>query len=293
VDNGRLLALLAMMEVRSVLTGLRGVSLPFTDYCVPVVAEGFGIDKLLEFVKEYGRRCRWRFIEIRGGHYPGQAAVTSFYVHRLDLTSDTDQMFSRFEASKKRNIRKAIREGVEVNICRSAEAVREYYRLHCITRKRHGLPPQPRCFFEKIYEHIISKNQGFVALGSRGKTSIAGSVFFNFQKKSLYKFGASDHRYQHLRANDLVMWESMKWYAQNGYVSLSLGRTALDNTGLRRFKVGWGTQEHIIDYYKYDLRRDAFVTETSLVNNSHRRFFSMMPIPLLKALGSLLYKHVG
>jgi len=33
----------------------------------------------------------------------------------------------------------------------------EYYRLHCLTRKRHGLPPQPTGFFQKIQEHIIAK----------------------------------------------------------------------------------------------------------------------------------------
>jgi hypothetical protein len=293
LDGNGLLALIPMMEVKSIFTGLRGVSLPFTDYCQAIITKEFQLQDMIDFVKEYGHRCNWKFIEIRGGHCPDAAGTTFFYRHRLKLTPNSEQIFSRFKDTTKRNIRKAIREGVEVNVYRSLEAVREYCRLHYITRKKHGLPPQPRSFFRKIYEHIISKNLGFIALASYGKINIAGSIFFDFKEKAVYKFGASDFKYQHLRANNLVMWEAIKLYAQNGYKSLCFGRTALDNIGLRRFKAGWGTDEQVMNYYKYDLQQNAFVTEASLLRNSHRRIFRIMPITLLKMLGSLLYKHIG
>lgn len=291
-DNG-LLALIPMMEVKSIFTGLRGVSLPFTDYCQALVTSQSQLQDVLDFVKKYGRKRNWKFIEIRGGNYPDATAMGFFYRHRLKLTADSEQIFSRLEDATKRNIRKAIREGVEVHICRSLDGVKEFCRMHYMTRKKHGLPPQPWSFFEKIYEHIISKNLGFIALASYGKTNIAASVFFNFKEKSLYKFGASDFKYQHLRANNLVMWEAIKLCAQGGHQNFCFGRTEPDNAGLRRFKCGWGTEEQIINYYKYDLHQDAFVTAAPLVKNSHHRIFRGMPIPLLKICGSLLYKHMG
>lgn len=293
LDSNRLLALIPMMEVRSMLTGLRGVSLPFTDHCEPIIVEGIEAEDMFNFVTEYARQHSWRFVESRGGRYPDATPAVSFYKHTLNLTFGIDKIFSRFEHSTKSNIRKAIREDVEVNIFRSLEAVKEYYRLQCITRKRHALPPQPYRFFQKIYEHVISKNLGLVVLASHGKTNIAGSIFFHFREKCLDKFGASDYAYQHLRANNLVMWEAIKWYSQNGYRSLSLGRTMLDNTGLRRFKTGWGTDEQILNYYRYDLRRDAFVADALLPKGAYSRIFRTMPIFLLRMLGALLYKHVG
>src|SRR4030066_163040 len=48
---------------------------------------------------------------------------------------------------KKRNIKKSEREGVEVKILNSLESLNEFYKLNCITRKKHGLPPQPYNFF--------------------------------------------------------------------------------------------------------------------------------------------------
>jgi CelD/BcsL family acetyltransferase involved in cellulose biosynthesis len=298
LDGDRLLGLVPMMEVRSVFGTRRGVSLPFTDYCDPVISDGLEIRDMVEVIKEYGRERRWGSIEIRGRCFPDTTAKsTSFYRHTLNLSSDPEQIFSGLKSNTRRNtrrnIRKAAREGVQVEISTSAQAVDEYYRLHCMTRKRHGVPPQPQSFFRRIHEHIIAKNLGFIALAKHEETTVAGSVFFRFKDTALYKFGASDMAYQNLRPADLVMWEAIKWFAQNGYRSFCFGRTALDNTGLRQFKSRWGAEEQVIDYFKYDLRQDTFTTEESLVKDSHQRIFRKMPIPLLKAVGSLAYKYIG
>ena len=293
LNDSRLLALVPMMEINSILTGVRGVSLPFTDFCEPVITNGIQMQTMNSFIREYAREHHWKYIECRGGYYPGETPEVSVCRHTLALTPDTDRIFSRFDSSTKRNIKKSIREGIRVEIYRSSDAVKKYYHLHCITRKRHALPPQPYSFFRNIHEFVISKNMGFVALAFYREKNIAGSVFFNFQDKCLYKFGASDYAYQHLRANNLVMWEAIKWYAQNGYRSLCMGRTIPDNTGLRRFKLGWGVDEQILNYYKYDLRRDTFVSKALMPNKTYHNIFKVMPVPLLRALGCLLYKHIG
>jgi len=293
VDGSKFLALAPMMEVRSMFTGLRGVCLPFTDHCEFISDDGSQVEDIIGSIKEYAREHRWQFIELRCGNYPNQTPATSFYNHILDLTVGDEQIFRRFADPVRRNIKKAVRVGVEVSIDRSIDAVKEYYRMHCITRKRHGLPPQPYRFFKKMYDHIISKSRGFVVLARYRGTNIAGAMFFDFGEKSMFKFGASDYAYQDLRANNLVMWEAIKWYAQRGCRSLCLGRTEMENEGLRRFKIGWGTEERILNYYRYDLRRDAFVAQTQVVRNAYHHVFRVMPIPLLRLCGSALYKHIG
>ena len=294
LDDDRLLALIPMMEVRSLWGTPRGVCLPFTDYCDPVISDELQVPDIVEVIKEYGRQCRWESIEIRGRCFPDTTTrSTSYYRHTLTLGPDVERLLSRLKSNTRRNIKKAIREGVQIDISTSAQAVEEYYRLHCMTRKRQGVPPQPRSFFRKIHEHIIANERGVVILARHEKTNVAGSIFFGFQNKALYKFGASDIAYQHLRPADLVMWEGIQWHARNGYRHFCFGRTSLENTGLRQFKARWGADEQVIDYYKYDLRQDTFLTEESLVKESHHRIFRKMPIPLLKAVGSVAYKYIG
>jgi lipid II:glycine glycyltransferase (peptidoglycan interpeptide bridge formation enzyme) len=107
-----------------------------------------------------------------------------------------------------------------------------------MTRKEHGLPPQPFHFFKKIHDHIISKNLGVVVLASFDRENVAGAIYFHIGEKAVFKYGASDKKFQHLRANNLVMWEAIKWYSQNGYRSLCFGRTEPENQGLLQFKSG-------------------------------------------------------
>lgn len=295
IDNDRLSALIPVMEIDSLLTRRRGVSLPFTDYCQPIVSDKSYFQEIIEELIRYGKRAGWKYIEWRGGEgYFQDITPSSFYYgHTLDLTRNDQELLSSFRGSTKRNINKAIKEGVAVHIFNSLESIKAFYRLNCITRKHHGLPPQPYRFFKKVYEHIISKKKGTVVLASYEKRNIAGAIYFHFGEKVVYKYGASDRVYQHLRPNNLVMWGAIKWYAQDGFKVFSFGRTEPENEGLLQFKRGWGTNEEMIRYYKYDLKRESFVREHSRVSRFNNRIFHITPIPLLKSVGSSFYKHIG
>jgi hypothetical protein len=273
VDDGRLLALIPVMEVKSFLTGHRGVSLPFSDYCEPLIADSSLFRDVFSRLVEYGSGSGWKFVELRGGDdYIWDFPCAQYVVHSLELRDEV-QTFLNFRSSTKRNIKKAIRSGVKANVCRSEESVSEFYRLNCITRKEHGLPPQPYNFFKKIYGHVISGGGGVVVLASYNGTNIAGAVYFHLGDKAIYKYGASDKAYQHLRANNMVMWEAIKWYCRHGYRSFCLGRTDPENRGLMQFKSGWGTSERVIRYYKYDLKKETFISSSPRTTGLHNRVF--------------------
>jgi len=180
-----------------------------------------------------------------------------------------------------------------VTIDHSPDSVREFYNLNCLTRRDHGLPCQPYIFFEKMHTHIISKNLGIVALAAINGKIIAGAIFFNFGNRVIYKYGASDKNHLSLRANNLIMWKAIQWFCGQGFKRFDFGRTEQENSGLLQFKRGWGAQEYSINYYKYDFRRRAFVSGHLHVTGLHNRIFRMMPLPLLKIAGSMLYRHAG
>lgn len=295
IENGRFKILVPVMEVNSFLTGKRGVSLPFTDYCEPIISNGVSFKDVFEAIMKYGKESGWRYMELRGGqeYFPDALTSARYLSHILNLSRNEEEIFSSLRNSTKRNIKKALTEGVEAGIYNSLESVRGFYRLNSMTRKRHGLPPQPFHFFKKVYDHIISKDLGFVVLAYFQKNPIAGAVYFHFGEKALYKYGASDMNYQHLRANNLVMWEAIKWYCKNRYKTLCFGRTEEENQGLRLFKTGWNTKENKIKYYKYDLDKSSFIVDKSKVTPFHNRIFSKMPVTLLNVVGCALYKHMG
>ncbi len=325
-DGGKIAALIPFMDVNSWLTGHRGISLPFTDYCDPIIGAEIDSSGMFESIVAHGKKSGWKHIEFRVS-YSNQLnqstnqpinqfngcccsnlephslplapftfplpPSTSFYGHILDLSPGEKTVYSNLRDSTRRNIKKAISEGVGVKVLNSLEAIKEFYKLNCITRKEHGLPPQPFHFFNKIYEHIVSKNLGFVALAYYKDKAIAGNVYFHFGDKAVYKYGASDKQYQHLRANNLLMWEAIKWYCENGFTTLCLGRTDLDHHGLRQFKTGWGTMESPVRYHRFELRKATFVSGIPDSHLTYGNIFRNLPIPILKFLGSVLYRHIA
>jgi len=293
-NKGRLAALLPLMEIRSPFTGRRGVCLPFSDLCAPLFFEpdiaGFVRDRLLSFAQQR----RWHYIEIRGGGSlrlaPGPAS--RFYGHTLELGSDCTQIFNHFASSVRRAIRKADRSEVNVVVVRNRQAVGEFYKLHLETRRRHGLPSQSVSFFRNIYEHIIKAGVGFIVLAQRGSRTIAAAIFFHFGNNAIYKYGASDNRFQEFRANNLVMWHGIQFLVRIGVEKLHFGRTEFENEGLRRFKFSWGTQEEIINYYRVDPSGRQYFTPARRDSPLYKKIFGSLPLVLNRVAGSIIYPHL-
>jgi hypothetical protein len=294
IEKDRLIALLPVIEINSVLTGRRGVSLPFTDQCEPIASDQTKLEEIATRLIKYGKRAGWKRIEWRGenNYVRGRPPYSAYCGHNLKLTQDDKRLFSRLKSSTQRNIKKAIREGVKVELTHSFEAVRTFFRLHCMTRKHHGLPPQPVFFFKNIFKCIIKPGMGFVALASYANTYIAGAIYFHFGDQAIFKFGASDREYQHLRPNNLVIWKAISWYAKNGFENFSFGRTEPQNKGLMQFKRGWGSEEEIINYFRLNLLKNEFEAHIGGIKSSYN-FFKRMPSPLLNLAGTLLYRHFG
>jgi CelD/BcsL family acetyltransferase involved in cellulose biosynthesis len=294
-QNRELRFLLPMMEVNSFLTGKRAISLPFTDYCEPICENEAQFEAVMEEIHAFAEKRRWQTIEFRGGEaflakYP---AARSYFTHQLSLSAEPKQVFAQFQDSTRRNIRKAEREGVRVELTTTPESLKAFYRLNGLTRKKHGLPPQPLSFFRALYDKIILPGKGKIFLAKVGEQIIAGAVFIEFGDQIIYKYGASDERYQALRANNLIMWKAIEYGCLQGYKNFDFGKTEPGNEGLRRYKLGWAAQETLIHYHKYHIAKQRFIIESAKEHHWSTRIFSGMPTILLKVLGHLLYAHAA
>jgi lipid II:glycine glycyltransferase (peptidoglycan interpeptide bridge formation enzyme) len=242
----------------------------------------------------HGRKAGWKYIELREKTLTENPDkfFDKFYMHTLNLNGNEETVLKQFRTSTKRNIRKAQKSGVTTRISKAYSDVMIFYKLNCMTRKEHGLPPQPLLFFRKLFQHVIKNGMGFIVIAEANDRPIAGAVFLSYGNQAIYKYGASDKRYQGLRANNLVMWNAIKEFIGKGFHTFHFGRTEPHHNGLLQFKRGWGTQESELYYYRYDLHQSRFVVNAASPKSSYR-LFSRLPIPVLKMLGRLLYRHVG
>ena len=118
-------------------------------------------------------------------------------------------------------------------------------------------------------------------------------VCFRFGEKVIYKFGASNPGLMKTNANFLVMWHAIKHAIDNNCTEFCFGRTEQTNVGLQQFKDGWGASQETANYYKYDLRKNAFSRGKKETEKPGNIIFRMLPMAVSRLTGSILYRHMG
>ena len=294
VANSKLKALLPIMEVKTLFSGPKGVSLPFTDFCSPLVDSRSEFDDMFGAAVGLAKKKGWKTIDLRGGQefLEGVAPSETFLTHVLRLDNTELDIQASFRDSTRRNIRKSEKQGVVAKKCNSLDAVKTFYSLHCLTRRRHGMPPQPLYFFEHLHAHIISKDMGCIILASINGHDAAGAVFLCWNGEIVFKYGASDKRYHLFRANHLTMSSAIHSFRTEKCNSVNFGRTEPGNTGLLQYKKGWGTEECTRHYYMYDVNLNSFRRGGTEIKSSYP-LFKKMPLALLRFCGHLFYRFMG
>jgi hypothetical protein len=294
-EADRLASILPVMEINSWLTGRRGVSLPFTDDCEVLGVDQASMGELFQNAVAHAKKRNWKYLEFRGARelLGDGPAWESYFNHQLPLETDVDSVFAKLDGATRRAVRKAKKQQLTVEFFQTPEAMRVFYDLFCKTRRRHGAPPQPFAFFESIQRHVMDQNQGWIVLARQGNHAVAGAIFFHFGKSAIYKYGASDEAFQHLRANNLVMWEAIQRYAHDGFTVLDFGRTSLTNEGLRRFKLNWGTRERKIDYVSFNVRKGSFSQRPQRSSALLNPLYKLTPLFVMRLIGILFYKHIA
>jgi Acetyltransferase (GNAT) domain len=308
-------------QVKSWISGSRLVSLPFSDHCQPLLQNQGDLDAFKECLRRESGRSRWEYVELR---LAGQANLYSqspsptpidkrgrdesssaqlndsdsdfvkfedYHAHKIDLRLRLETLFSNFHKScVQKKIQRAEREGLQYEAGRSESNLRNFYRLLVLTRRRHGLPPQPMawfrnlndCFGESLSIHIACKDN----------RPIAAILTLLYKRKLVYKYGCSDAAFHSLGAMPMLFWKAIQEGKRREAEEFDLGRSSIDNLGLSAFKQHLGAACTPLTYFR--LRRPGLATSTV---DSHSQIantvFTRIPSRLAQIAGSLLYRHMG
>lgn len=283
---------LPLMEVRSRLTGRRFVSLPFTDHCAPLARGDRELTRLIEGLAAWqlGQDGAKLHVHAELSAAEGiRSSVVAVY-HTLALDGGRAKLLARLKGSSVlRGIRKAEREGVELVVSTAAEESDSFYRLLLQTRRRHGVPIQPRRFFTWLWADMLDRGLGFAVIARLRGRPIAGAVFLSSRQTVVYKYGASDVRFWQLRPNNAVMWAAIEWALERGCAQFEFGRTDIQNHGLREFKARWGAVEAPLVYST--LGGSSGLPGTGRAGALLGKVIRRSPPIVCRSLGELLYRH--
>lgn len=190
------------------------------------------------------------FALVRSGFTYLKRDVSS--IVQLDL--DKDELLMSYRAEARTALKKAIKQNVEIVECDKFE---EYYEiLKKNLKMRHGVNPahtlDELLKVKKMFPSKVRLWGAFV----KGKL-IAGVCNFSANPKVVLAFYIShDEDYQEYRAVNLLFYEIMKRYKEEGYKFLDFGIFTVNmepNWGLGRFKENFGARGIFRDTLYKDL----------------------------------------
>ncbi len=287
--------------VKSRFTGTRIVSLPFTSYCDPLVSGREdcsllldGIFGLMTSLNGTGPYYELRVFRSVGDVDDARLKKNSYHkIHVLSLEGGLEKIARAFHKDcVRKSIRKARRSGVTVRIAQREDDLRDYYHMHAQTRKRLGFPIQPYRFFTNMW-HVMGDRLSLFVAELDGRP-IAGLITFTYRDTMSMEHIGSDPAFLSARPNHLLYYKAIETACDQGCRYADFGKTTIDNSGLLDFKRRWGADMYDVFYFYYPEIRGL----TTLDDKSMRyRLFlyveQRMPLPFAKALGGMLYRHMG
>ena len=268
-------------------------SLPFSDSCGPLASSPHDAQALIEGVRAEAAR-RHADIEIRAAvpEACGFVHDEERWLHMTDLRPGPESLLKSFKERVRSPIRKGQKAGLHTEFRSDEEGMSTFYRLHLATRRRQGVPIQPRRYFERFHERIVSQGLGFVAVTGDGSHPMSAAVFCLYRGTLTYKYGASDPQFLDRSPNHLMLWDTMVEASSRGAASFDFGKTSVDNPGLRVFKRGWNSVETRLPYAYFPSAPSGRLSQMlnrTLISPVIRRG----PAWMCRLAGEMLYKRFG
>jgi len=214
----------------------RIISLPFSDFCDPLVADHDDWNCLIAGLLDKGQRINLRCLhnqvplDDKRFTLAGRAKW-----HCVDLKRNEDELWKGLHGSARRAVKKARRSGVTIRIARHKEDLRAFFELHLRVRKyKYRLLAQPYRFFENIWDQFIAPGKGALILAIHDDEVIGGVLFLEWQNTLYYKFNASNPDTIALRPNDLAVWEGMRFGQARGLHFLDFGLSDWDQEQMKK-----------------------------------------------------------
>jgi hypothetical protein len=159
----------------------------------------------------------------------------------------SEEILARIDSSARRNVNKAVREGVTVHIDHTQfDRLRQ---LHQDNIRAIGGNPKTDAFFALVPLHFNSGEDYDLYVASRDGIIISALLVFYFNRTVEYFTPAIDSDYRSIQPLSLILLTGMADASRRGFVWWNWGGTWTSQSGVYRFKAKWATSQSTYSYY--------------------------------------------
>ncbi|HEX9347986.1 MAG TPA: FemAB family XrtA/PEP-CTERM system-associated protein [Gemmatimonadales bacterium] len=287
--DGALHGILPLVRVRSRIFGHYLVSLPFLNYGGPLGSQA-AQDRLAQEAVTEARRTRADLLELRTRDPGGfDLPVSSRKITvLLPLPSDAETLFTRFPAKLRSQIRRPMKEGLEVRF--GPEQREPFYEVFARTMRDLGTPVLPRAFFERVSATFAD----LVVFGVvyRGEQPLAAGCGFVWRGEFEMTWAGALRESRTFAANMLLYWTFMEQMIARGVRMFNFGRCT-PGGGTHRFKKQWGGVDVPLPWLQWSAReRTVMPTPDRPAFRLASALWRRLPLALTKKVGPVIARQI-
>jgi Acetyltransferase (GNAT) domain len=201
-------------------------------------------------------------------------------VTTLPVEADKAQLLSLVESSARRNVRKAERAGIEIDV--DASAWPELHEIHRNNMEAIGGLAKSHAFFQAVTRHLRAGEDFQLWVARSNGETIAGLLVLHFSQVTEYFTPATRHQRRSDQPLALILVRAMIEAAERGSRLWNWGGTWSSQDGVYRFKRKWGADDRP---YRYFVRVNAPSVLDSTPEELVERFphFYVVPFSALRS----------
>lgn len=285
---------LPLTEVRSFLFGKALVSSGFGvggGICAetPAVA-----GKLAEAAQNHAVAGGFGSVELRGGGVPeGWQEVTDKHCgFERELASDDEAELLAIPRKSRAEVRKGLKNGLEVRIGRSAQDLAAHYACYSESVRNLGTPVFPKALFRQMIEAFPEESD--ILTIARDGAPLASVVSFYHGGAVLPFWGGGSVAARGSRANELMYFELMRHARARGMQRFDFGRSKT-RSGPAKFKKNWGFEPQPLTYAMWTEpgaeARD--VDPTSEAYSRKIELWKKLPLAIANTIGPFIARSLA
>jgi lipid II:glycine glycyltransferase (peptidoglycan interpeptide bridge formation enzyme) len=253
--------------------------LPFVNYKIAMFEKGpVPTKEMLGGLKKIGKENNLVFIKLEPncvksaelvklvqseGAVPGRRLFTptTFWI---DLTPTEENLMKSFSGKTRYNIRLAEKKGVKISEDNSEKAFQKYLDLTRETTQRQGFYAHTEKYHRLMWKTLKDAGIAHLFTATYQGEIITTWILFVWKDFLYYPYGASTEKHKEVMANNLMMWEAIKFGKKLSFKTFDLwGRE--EGKGFTKFKEGYnpkvieflGTWDLVINKPIYKIYRLA------------------------------------
>ncbi len=287
---GEIVAILPLVEVKSLLFGHSLVSTPFCVYGGVASRQPEATKLLLKAAADRAEQLDVDYLELRHleaktDGWPSKSAHATF----IKTLGSNDENMQAMNRKQRPVVRKSIKNG---HVASQDQDLDTFYKVYSTSVRNLGTPVFSRNFFRALMQEFGDNCELSTVRHEGNATSSLMTFYFKDQVLPYYGGGMPEAR--NLKSMDFMYWDLMCRAVDKGITTFDFGRSKLES-GPYHYKRHWGFEPQPL-CYEYHLVKAQSLPNLSPNNPKYRLVidtWKKLPLSASQMIGPFLSKYLG